>query len=226
MSRKRIIGIVVAAVVVIGVAVGLALSLGGDDDDDSAATQTTTESVAGLFEGVPQSGTTLGAEDAPVQIVEFADMQCPFCKEASEEVTPGLVTDVVEPGDASVQFVSLAFIGPDSERGALAVEAAAQQDKGWEMAETLFAAQGDENSGWLSDDLVFSTAEEIGLDVDAFRTDFASDEVAEAIFDNQSVAADAGVSSTPTYVVTGPNGTETVPGADLDAIKDAVDSVQ
>ena len=96
-----------------------------------------------------------------------------------------------------MEFVSLAFIGPDSERGALAVEAAAQQDKGWEMAETLFAAQGDENSGWLSDDLVFSTAEEIGLDVDTFRTDFASDEVAEAIFDNQSIAADAGVSSTP-----------------------------
>lgn len=228
MSRNLIIGIVVAAVVIAGVAIGLSVGLGGDDDDgDSAETtaQTTTAPATDLFAGIPQTGATLGAEDAPIEIVEFADLQCPFCAQASEEVTPDLVSEFVEPGEARIQFVSIAFIGPDSERGAIAVEAAAEQDMGWQMAEALFAKQGGENSGWLSDDVVFATAEEIGLDMDAFRADFASDEVAQAIFDNQSTASDADVSSTPTYVVTGPNGTEVVPGADLSAVRDAVDQV-
>lgn len=230
MSRNAIIAVVVAAVVIAGVAIGLSVGLGGGDDDDGptqgTATTSTTEASSGdLFADVPQTGRVLGAEDADVEIVEFGDLQCPFCAQAAEEVTPGLVNDLVKPGDVTVEFVSIAFIGPDSERGAIAVEAAAAQDMGWEMAEALYAKQGDENSGWLTDDVVYATAEEIGLDVDAFRTAYESDEVAQAIFDNQSTAEDAGVTSTPTYVVTGPNGTEVVPGADLSAVKDAVEKV-
>ena len=229
MSRNLIIGIVVAAVVIVGVVIGV-VALGGDDDDGGDSAQTTSQTTTapeggGLLDGIPQSGATIGAEDAPVEIVEFADLQCPFCAQASEEVTPQLVSEYVEPGDAKVQFVSIAFIGPDSERGAIAVEAAAQQDMGWQMAEALYVKQGGENTGWLSDDVVFATAEEIGLDVDAFRADYESDEVAQAIFDNQNTASDAGVSSTPTYVVTGPNGSEVVPGADLSAVEDAIDQV-
>ena len=226
MSRNLIIGIVVAAVVIAGVAIGLVVGLGGDDDDSAQTTaQTTTAPEGDLFAGIRQSGATLGAADAPVEIVEFADLQCPFCAQAEEEVTPDLVSEYVEPGDARIQFVSIAFIGPDSERGALAVEAAAQQDMAWQMARALFAKQEGENSGWLSDDVAVATAEEIGLDVPAFREAYASDEVAQAIFDNQSTASDADVSSTPTYVVTGPNGAEVVPGADLSAVRDAVDKV-
>lgn len=228
--RTRVkVGAALAAVVI-----GVAAGCGGDDNgsDDGGNGGGGNGGVAGaaevmeLLAGVPQSGATLGDPNAPVEIREFGDMQCPFCAVASEELTPDLIDEIVEPGTASLTYVPLAFIGEDSERGAIAVEAAAMQDKAWEMTEILFANQGDENGGWLTDELVFDVAEAGGLDVEQFRADFEGDEAAAAIFENQNTAGEQGVSSTPTYVVEGPNGTEVINGAqDVAAFEEAIEQV-
>lgn len=242
MSRNVIIGIVVAIVVVVGGVIGIiAATSGGDDDGGSAETETTaTTETSGtatsgtatsggssrFFEGITQTGVVLGEPDAPVKIVEFADIQCPFCAQASKDVVPTIVDDYVKPGTASLEFVAIAFIGPDSERGAIAVEAAAEQDAAWDMAEALYAKQGGENDGWLSDDTITATAEELGLDMDAFQSAYQGDDAAQAILDNQDRAGSEGVSSTPTYLVEGPEGQEVVAGADLAALEDAIATVQ
>jgi protein-disulfide isomerase len=224
--RTRVKVGAVAAAIVVGIAAGCG---GGDDSSDNGDNGGEVEGAAEVNEllaGVPQSGATLGDTNATVEIVEYGDMQCPFCAQASEELTPDLLSEFVEPGTAKLTYVPLAFIGEDSERGAIAVEAAAAQDKAWEMTEILFANQGDENSGWLSDDLIFSVAEAGGLDVEQFRVDFEGDAAAEAIFANQSRATDSNVSSTPTYVVEGPNGTEVISGAQgVDAFEEAIAEV-
>lgn len=238
-SRNVIIGIVVAIVVVVGGVIGIvAATSGGDDDGGSAETETTattattdttgtaTSDSPRFFEGITQTGVVLGEPDAPVKIIEFADMQCPFCKQASEDVVPTIVDEYVKPGTASLEFVAIAFIGPDSERGAIAVEAAGQQDAAWDMAEALYAKQGGENDGWLSDDTITATAEELGLDMDAFQSAYQGDDAAQAILDNQDRAGGEGVSSTPTYIVEGPGGQEVVAGADLAALEDAIATVQ
>lgn len=226
MRTRMKVGAVVAAIVV-----GIAAGCGGGDDssgdgNDNGGDVAGAAEVTELLAGVPQSGSTLGDTTASVEIVEFGDMQCPFCAQASEELTPDLISEFVEPGTATLTYVPLAFIGEDSERGAIAVEAAAAQDKAWEMTEILFANQGDENSGWLSDDLIFQVAEAGGLDVEQFRADFEGDQAAEAIFANQTRATDSNVSSTPTYVVEGPNGTEVISGAQgVDAFEEAIADV-
>jgi protein-disulfide isomerase len=81
--------------------------------------------VEALLDGVPQNGTVFGEDDAPVTLVEYADLQCPFCAEWALRTFPELVTDYVREGQLRIEFRGLSFIGPESEdalRTALAVD--------------------------------------------------------------------------------------------------------
>ena len=48
-----------------------------------------------MLAGIPQSGIHLGSPSAPVRLVEFADLQCPFCREYTLQTLPQLVQDYV-----------------------------------------------------------------------------------------------------------------------------------
>src|SRR4051812_21784724 len=44
-----------------------------------------------LFAGIPQEGISLGEPSAPVTIVEFSDLQCPFCKRFAVRTLPTVI---------------------------------------------------------------------------------------------------------------------------------------
>src|SRR3954468_10883503 len=134
-SRLLRLGAVLgAAAAVVAVLIAVSASHSGSTATGSTAASSS-GSVAGasattaLFAGVPQHGTTLGRANAPVKVTEFADLQCPFCKESALTQLPTIVKQYVRPGKVSLQFQSLAFIGPDSVRAAPVAPAAAAQKK-------------------------------------------------------------------------------------------------
>jgi protein-disulfide isomerase len=149
-----------AAIVIVAL-VGASLLLRGGDDSDT--TPTTTESPSTLLDGIPQDRAVLGSRDATVTLIQFEDLQCPVCKNYQEEGFPGIVEEYVRPGRVKLRFVGLAFLGPDSERALLHVLAAGEQGKLWQYADGLYASQGDENSGWVTDELLAQVAS--GLDL-------------------------------------------------------------
>ena len=51
-------------------------------------------------------------------MVEFADLQCPFCAEYTKNVVPTIVNRYVRPGKLRIEFRPLTFIGPDSAKAA------------------------------------------------------------------------------------------------------------
>ena len=87
-------------------------------------------------------------------LVEFIDMQCPFCREFEVEVLPGLIEKHIRTGKVRMEIRGLTFVGPDSERGMRAVLAAGGQNHLYELMELMYFNQGPENSGWLSQDFV------------------------------------------------------------------------
>ena len=220
-SRRRflVIGAIVLAVVVAAVVAGTLLATG----DDEGGGATTGVELAGadetraLLEGIPQNGTAIGAPDAPVTLVEFADLQCPFCAQWATDAFPDLVEEYVRPGKLRIEFRGLTFIGPDSEKALRAALSAGEQEKLWQTVELLYQNQGGENTGWVTDEL---------LDAGPWRDGFDSSAVDQGISSAAAEAATAGVNSTPSFLV-GPTGGTLAPvqvqSLDADALRPAIE---
>lgn len=203
----------IALIVVVGLVLVSQAGDGGGADIDSAE----------LFAGIEQDGFALGDPDAPVTVVEFADLQCPFCADFATDDLPAIVEDYVEPGDARMELRLLAFIGPDSETGRAAATVAVDADRLWPFAENFFANQGSENSGYVTSEFLEEQA--TGIDgLDASRVAAVESGSAPSGYGSESDAAaeDAGVSSTPSFLV-GPTGGELEPVESAGDVPAAID---
>ncbi len=225
MNRRYIIGAIVAAVVVVGVLVGISL-VGGDDDSVSSIENA--EQVQAEFQGIPADGGTIGDAGAKVEIIEYGDTSCPICKDASETSIPQVVDEFVRSGQVKMTFRPIAFISRSSERGALGAEAAGMQDAMWPFVTLIYANQGPETEqDWLTDELLEEAATKLGLDVEKWKADYAGDAVASQFFERQNQADADSVTGTPFFVVKGPNGTESFSGAvGLSRFREAIEKVQ
>jgi len=224
-KKEYLIGIVVAALVVVGIVVGVSLAGGGDDDAPSSITGA--EEVQAQLEGVPQAGNVLGDPDAPVEIIEYGDLACPACREASTTTIPEAIDQIVKPGDAKLVFRPIAFISRSSERGALGAEAAGMQDAMWSFVELIYRNQGSESDqDWLTDELMTDAVEQLGLDVDQWTADYMGQESEQNFLATESQAQEDEVGVTPTFLIRGPNGEKTVTGAvEVSELQDAVAEV-
>jgi protein-disulfide isomerase len=154
------------------------------------------------FKGIPQSGMTLGSPTAKVTMVEYIDLQCPFCQEFDTQVLPDIVSTYVRTGKVKIEARVLDFIGPDSSRGRNAMIAAGEQNRAFNFAEVLYFNQQTENTGWLNADMVASAAASIpGLDVAKLLTDQNSSAVAKTAATFDADATRDKVQSTPTVLV-------------------------
>ncbi len=153
------------------------------------------------------SGYTLGDPEAPVSIEIWEDFQCPYCRLFSEQVKPFLVETFVVPGDASLTFRHLAFLGDESHWAAVAADLAAEQDRFWPFHDYLFANQLGENVGSYELDRLLAIGEAAGLDMEAFRAglvlDAARERFARIEAESRQDAGALGISATPSIVLDG-----------------------
>lgn len=172
--NRQLVGAAVAALLVVGGLIAASLLL---QRDDEAAAPTTAEAPPALFDGIPQERAVLGSPTATVTLSVFEDLQCPVCRRFVAEGLPGIVDEYVRPGKVKLRLVGLAFIGPDSEKALLHALAAGAQGKLWEFADLLYANQGGENKGWVTDELLERISGDLGLD----HTKLAADADAPAV---------------------------------------------
>jgi protein-disulfide isomerase len=205
--RRRLMSLgAIAGIAALVVAVLIVVS--GSGGGSSATSAGGNRPLAGVREsramlsGVPQHGTTLGSANAPVRVVEFADLQCPFCRAYSLDVMPRLVQKYVRPGKVRMEFRNLAFIGPDSVREARLAAAAARQNRIWNLVDLLYLNQGRENSGFATDAFLRRVASAVpGLDVRRAFAERGSAGVTAQLEAADRAATNAGVNSTPTFLV-------------------------
>jgi protein-disulfide isomerase len=185
--------------------------------------------VDSLFSGIEQHGPVLGSPEAPVTLVEYADLQCPYCAQWSRETLPVLVAEYVATGKLRIVFRGLAFIGADSDKALRTAIAAGQNDHLWDLVHGFYANQGAENSGWVTDDLVGRLASGVpGLDGDTLLSARWGNSVEPELRRVAAIAERAGVHGTPAFQV-GPTGgrLELVEVSSLgaDGIRPAIDAV-
>ena len=200
--RKRRIwqvgGITVAVVAVVVVAIAVSSS-GGDDQKVQPAEASKTQST---FTGIAQSELTLGNPQAKVTLYEFADLQCPFCKQYTETVFPEIVEKYVKPGKVKMVFRNLTFIGPDSVTAARAASAAGAQNKLWDFQDLFYKNQGTENTGYVTDKFIEDIAKQIpGLDPAKLKADMSAPFVEQQLGEAQTQAQEFGINSTPSFLL-------------------------
>ncbi|WP_445152778.1 DsbA family protein [Baekduia sp. Peel2402] len=208
-KRLTILGGLLGAAVVIVVAAILISSGGGSDKSsggggDASSIQGAADTKA-LIGGIPQDGITLGKADAPVTIVEFADPQCPYCAQYTVNEMPKVVQDYVRTGKAKMELRLLTFIGADSLKAASVLEAAGQQNKLWEASDLFYRNQGEENSGYVTDEFLTGILDAAGADADKAIAGAGDSAVSQAIAETKTLASKYAVESTPTVLV-GPTG--------------------
>lgn len=154
------------------------------------------------IEGIPQDGAILGPPDAKVTLIEYADIQCPACRNYTESLFPTVVDEYIRPGTINTEFRGFPFLGPDSLKGQRFLLAAAEQDKLWQLQDGFYVNQGAEQSGWLTDELIREIASGIpGLDVDQLFADADTDKMEQAAQQALVDGQEAGIEGTPTLLI-------------------------
>lgn len=225
MTRERRIWLLGGAAVLAAmiVAIAIVVSQGGADDDEPspASGSAAPQQAEDVFEGIAQSGVSLGDPDAPATLIEFADLQCPFCAEFATGELPGVIDQYVRSGELRLELRLLAFIGPDSERARQVANAAAQQALLWDYTERFFRNQGAENSGYATDAFLQRLARQTpGLDVDQLAEDYAGPEAEALTRQAERLARQLQVDGTPSfYLVRGGGEPEQI---EIDALGEAL----
>ncbi len=169
-------------------------------------------------------GYLLGNANAPVQIMEFADFECPACGNFSVITEPDVRTRIVNTGLASYRFFDYPLpMHKNTMAASNAAACAADQGKFWEMHDALFRNQPEWN-GEATDHpkkIFLGYVKTLGLNSDSWEKCFDEQTHQPRILANQAEGSRRKVQSTPTFVI----GTRMIPGAmNYDVFKAYVDS--
>jgi protein-disulfide isomerase len=187
-----------AAVLVLIVITAAGSGDGGDSQiEDRAA-------VAKLLDGIPQRQMTLGDPDAPVELIEFGDLQCPVCATYSKEILPEIMETQVRQGTIRIDFRNLTIIGPESVGAGAAALAAGEQGRGWSFVDLFYRNQGDENSGYADDDAFLRALAKAAGVKNLTKWDAERAEMTEKVEETTKEAANLGFDGTPSFAIKGP----------------------
>lgn len=205
-ARKRRLSIL-AGVAGVAVVVVVALVLLGQGEDKGPSGLGDGEQVTGvaeareLLEGIAQDGTSLGKASAPVTLVEYVDLQCPFCAQYATQVSPTLVERYVRPGRLRIEQRTVAILGGESEDAARHSAAAAGKDRMFQFNDLFFRNQGQENSGYITPGFLDRIARNAGLNAAALTRAADSPTAEHGAGAAQRAFTDAGYSSTPSFTL-------------------------
>ena len=157
-----------------------------------------------LFAGIPQHGATLGNQNAASTLVVYEDPQCPFCRQWNIDTLPTVVRDFVRTGKVKLEYRGIVIIGPNSVKGLRAIYAAAPHNKLWNMVDALYARQGAENSGWITNDVIRAAAGDAGADAAQILARMSSPGVTAELAHVTNQAGADQVRGTPMFVVEHP----------------------
>lgn len=164
-------------------------------NENKAVTQTSEAEI---------SDRIFGNKDSKVTLIEYGDFQCPGCGSLHTGLKP-----VLETNKESVAFIFRNFplnsIHPNALAASSAAEAAGMQNKFFEMHDILFENQNEwSNANAEERTGIFEKyAKELELNMDEFKKDIGSPEVASKIKRDQALGKKAGAESTPTLVLNG-----------------------
>jgi len=169
---------------------------------------------------------SMGDPKASIQIAEYSDFQCPYCKNFFMNTEASLTQYFVDTGKIYFTYHSagnwvssnIGGANTESQDAAAAAYCAGDQGKFWEMHDALFSNNRDaENQGSFSSKRLTAIAQSVGLDMTTYQSCYDKGKYKDQVKQDFTDATAAGISGTPffvmTYKVNGETKTETIDGA-------------
>ncbi|HEU4706712.1 MAG TPA: thioredoxin domain-containing protein [Solirubrobacterales bacterium] len=214
--------LVIVGVAALIVASGTGTGAGGDTHLEGRA------AVDSLLAGIPQEGMALGDRGAPVALIEFGDLQCPFCRHYAEAVLPPIIENQVKNGRAKIEFRNSTIIGEQSTPAGAAALAAGAQGRGWSYVELFYRNQGEENSGYADDAFLRAIAKGAGVP-NLARWERERRMLVPEVEQTTAEAQQLGFTGTPSFALEGPRSREPEPigtPEDTGALEEAIEAAR
>lgn len=171
----------------------------------------------------------LGDEKAQVEVIEFGDYKCPYCKAFEQSFFPQIDQELIQTGDIKFTFINYPFINVDSNRSAEFAEVVYQElgnDVFWEFHHLMYEKQteGTEQEDIYTEDYLVETLKEITDEEQAEQvlTAFQDGAGEEAVEYDLKRAKDLDVSGTPALFVNG----EPFEGQTIEDLKEMVEEAK
>jgi protein-disulfide isomerase len=157
------------------------------------------------------TGYIIGKPDAPLTMVEFTDLQCPFCRVYHVTTFEQLKKDYIDTG--KVRYISRDFpleaIHPFANVAARAARCAGDQGKFWEMRHTILA-----NNQTIGKDVFAAFAQDLKLNASEFqRCTSDATKYQDELKKDLAEGIAAGINGTPSFII------GRTSGATLDGIR-------
>ena len=154
---------------------------------------------------------SMGDPQAPIQVVEYSDFQCPYCDRHFTNTEPLLMQYYIDTGKvfftyrSAGNFVSgnIGGANTESQDAAAAAYCAGDQNKFWEMHDALFVNNRDvENQGSFVPKRLTEIAKIAGVNEAKFQSCFDSCKYEEQVKQDLADGTKAGMQGTPFFVIT------------------------
>lgn len=149
----------------------------------------------------------VGDPNAPVVILGFSDFGCSHCGVFAQTTGEEIIQNYVATGQVYFVYHSVGSLlgNPNSTATAEAAYCAGDQNKFWEYHDILFANQVDlfSNINKKLDKTFSAYAQSLEMDVDAFESCLSSNQYQDEIQQDLIDARQAGINSTPSFLING-----------------------
>ncbi|MHB1171365.1 MAG: DsbA family protein [Lacisediminihabitans sp.] len=164
----------------------------------------------------------MGALNAPVVLVEYADYRCPFCGIFARDTMPKLVDEYVKSGNLRIEWRDFPIYGQESIDAAIAARAAGEQGLFWQYHAAVYAAAPERGHLSLPRQRLREIAQSVGVpDMAKFDSDMNSSALRGLVDADAKEATSLGVTGTPTFVV---NSTPLIGAQPIDVFRKVIDN--
>ncbi len=144
-----------------------------------------------------------GSDSAQVQVIEFADFECPACGQFATLIEPDVRAHLVDSGVVSIRFVDFPLsMHRNTWNAHRAAWCAGDQDKFWQMHDAIYQNQDRWNSEATDnpDNVLAGVAQGIGLNMDEYNKCVKDKKYQAQIQANETLAENQHLDQTPTFV--------------------------
>lgn len=202
LNRRNLI--IAGAAVVLAAGAGAYYFRGrGGEPRGSTSVAGSAMDMAELLQPHPLGDMTLGDENAPVVMIDYASLTCPHCANFHNNTMARLKADYIDTG--RVRYIFRSFPFDDAALAAAMLARCMPEDRFFAMIGVLFERQREwaANSQTVRSEL-FRIANMAGMTRSEFEACLTNEEIAKGIIDGRERAAsEFGVNSTPTFFING-----------------------